>query len=94
MFESIAGILYQGLVLYNGKDEKKLKREFKDHMETWYAEMDKPSWEDREDHPNLKPKNFRDNGVIDRAERGVFIISKTVNFAATGGKNLRDLIKG
>jgi hypothetical protein len=93
MFESIAGIVFQGLVAYNGKDAKKLKREFKEHMENWYAEMDKPSWEERASYPNHKPKNFRDNGIIDGAERGVYIIGKTAGLAANGGQSLRDLIK-
>ena len=93
MFESIAGIVYQGLLLYNGKDEKALKREYKEHMENYYAEMDKPSWEDRANYPDYKPKNFRDNNVIDASERGVYIIGKTINLAANGGKDLRSVLQ-
>lgn len=92
MFETIAGILYQGLIAYNGKDQKKHLREFKAHMENYYAEMDKPSYEDRHLHPNLKKKHFRDDGVIDRAERGVYIIGKTYSSIKNGGKDLRSLI--
>lgn len=93
MFETIAGILYQGLVAYNGKDAKKHMREFKEYMENYYAEMDKPSYEDRHLHPDLKKKNFRDNNVIDASKRGVYIIGKTYSSIKSGGKDLRSLIE-
>lgn len=93
MFETVAGIVFQGLVAYNGKDAKKLKREFKSHMENYYAEMDKPSWEQRDSFPNHKPKDFRDNNVIDHAKRGVYIIGKTYSLNESGGKDLRSLLQ-
>ncbi len=89
MFEHIAGIIYEGLVRINSADLRK----FKAHMENYYEELDKPSYEERHLYPNLKAKHFRDNNVIDRSKRGVYIIGKSYSSSANGGQSLRDLIK-
>lgn len=92
-FELIAGILFQGLKLWNEKDAKKHLKDFLEHMENYYAEMDKPSYESRNLFPDLKFKNFRDNNVIDLAQRGVYLIGKAYSNDKSGGQGLRDLIK-
>ena len=92
-FETIAGIIYQGLVAYNGKDAKKMAKEFKEHMENYYDELDKPSYQERHNYPNHKKKDFRDNNVIDSARRGVYIIGETLETYQNGGQKLRDILK-
>jgi len=89
MFEMIAGIIYEGLKAYNGVNKKEVFKQYTAFMKEYYEELDKPSWEEREKFPDYKPKDFRDNGVIDRAKRGVLLLGQTYPLIKDGGPDLR-----
>lgn len=93
MFEIIAKIVGSALSIWEHKTKNKYVEEYKSILEDYYGEIEKPSYQDRAKYPGLKDDDFRDNSIIDRTERRMYILSEALSSAIGGTKDLRDLVK-
>jgi len=92
-FELFAGLLYEGLSVWNNKSKHKYIERLKDLWQGFNDEQDKPSWEDRDLHPDLKLKDFRDNNLIDRYERELHKLGQAYLTASGAGENIRNFLQ-
>lgn len=90
-FELIAGILYKGLSIWEHEKRTEYLEKLIELKKGYYEELDKPSYEDRGNFPNLSPKEFRDNNRIDHIDRELHVLGEAYLTHSGAGQNLRNI---
>lgn len=90
-FELIAGILYKGLSIWDHENRTEYLEKLIDLKKGYYEESDKPSYEDRENYPNLKLKDFRDNNRLDDITRELRVLGASYLSYSGIGPDVRNI---
>lgn len=92
-FTIVATLLLEGVKAWNHHKSTELEDELMELWRTHDKELDKPSYEEKNDYPNHKLKDFRDNNVVDRCYRELLKLGETYLAAKNAGTDVRDISK-